>query len=198
VGEVIRLDERRAQAEPSSPVSDADLLSASLGGSVSAREQLFRRHYPRILRLAHRLLGREDDAEDLAQDVCVMALGQLETVRDPNAFAGWLTRICVFRARSRIRHYAVLRRLRLVPERVVDPDHVVSRTAPPDVAMELKQLYRHLRALSADARIALVLRRVEGLSIAEISERMGRSPATVKRRIAEGHAVLQRMERGVT
>jgi RNA polymerase sigma-70 factor, ECF subfamily len=195
VGVVARLDRKRERT--SSEPSDADLLSAALAGSVSAHQQLFVRHYPRILRLAYRLLGREDDAEDLAQDVCVEALRNLDRLRDRDAFEAWITKICVLRARSRIRRYALLHRLRLTPARVIDPDQVVSESAPPDVMAELRTLYRHIQRLPADVRIALVLRRVEGLEIAEIAERMGRSSATVKRRISEGIAALDRFGRGI-
>ena len=191
MGNVVRVD-TWGQRRVSQP-GDENLLASALAGSVAARERLFRKHYPRILRLSYRLLGREDEAEDLAQDVCLEALKSLDRVRDRAAFEGWLSRICVFRARSRIRHYAVLRRLRLISERIVDADQVVSKSAPPDVALELGLLYQHIQKLPPDVRIALVLRRVEGLEIAEIARHMGRSPATVKRRLAEGRTVLERL-----
>lgn len=166
-------------------------MKAAIAGSAAAREELFRRNYPRVVRLAHRLLGREDAAEDLAQDVFVAALSRLSEVDHPEAFDAWLNRICVYRARSRIRHYKVLRRLRLMPRQPVDPDQVLGGAAAADVSLELKALYGHLQALRADVRIALVLRRVEGRSIDEIADMMGCSRATVKRRVAEGHSQLR-------
>ena len=65
-----------------------------------------------------------------------------------------------------------------------DPDLVISSSAPPDVALELRSVYETVRDLPAEERIALVLRRVEGLELTEIAETMGFSLATVKRRLA--------------
>jgi RNA polymerase sigma-70 factor (ECF subfamily) len=164
-----------------------------LAGDLEAREALFRRHYPRILRLAYRLLGREDEAEDLAQDVAIEALHGLHRLRDGQAFDAWVGRICVFRARSRIRHYRMLRRLRLVNDRFIDPDRVVSASARPDVREELRRVYAHLQQMPPDMRIAIVLRRVEGLTLPEIADRMGRSLTTVKRRLTEAEACLNEL-----
>jgi DNA-directed RNA polymerase specialized sigma24 family protein len=64
------------------------------------------------------------------------------------------------------------------------------------VATELRALYGRIEALPANERVALVLRRVEGLGIDEIAALVGASPATVKRRIAEGEQRLSKF-RGV-
>jgi RNA polymerase sigma-70 factor (ECF subfamily) len=74
----------------------------------------------------------------------------------------------------------------------VDLDAVVSRTAPPDVRAELRAVYGILNELGAEDRTAVILRRIEGLAIGEIAEQMGRSVATVKRRLASAEAHLSR------
>jgi len=48
-----------------------------------------------------------------------------------------------------------------------------------------------LEAMPADVRVPLVLHRVEGLGLEEVAALMKVSLATVKRRIAEGHAALE-------
>jgi DNA-directed RNA polymerase specialized sigma24 family protein len=58
------------------------------------------------------------------------------------------------------------------------------------VATELRALYGRIEALPSRERVALVLRRVEGLGIDEIAALVGASPATVKRRIADGEQRL--------
>ena len=73
---------------------------------------------------------------------------------------------------------------------------MVAPGTPPDVAAELRALYSILEQLPAEARVALVLRRVEGLTLPEIAEQMHLSLATVKRRIQAAEALLeQRLKR---
>jgi RNA polymerase sigma factor (sigma-70 family) len=49
-----------------------------------------------------------------------------------------------------------------------------------------------LDRFSVEERVALLLRRVEGLELTEVSERMGISLATVKRRLTSAEARLER------
>jgi RNA polymerase sigma-70 factor (ECF subfamily) len=77
----------------------------------------------------------------------------------------------------------------------VDVDEVVSRTAPPDVAAELRAVYALLEKLPVEERIALVLRRVERLEVPEIAKYMGLSVSTVKRRLNAAEAQLMRATR---
>ena len=71
------------------------------------------------------------------------------------------------------------------PSAVIDPDAVIAPDAPPEVMSELKAVYALLDRLPAEQRIALVLRRIEGMELAEIAAHMKLSLATVKARQAE-------------
>ena len=83
-------------------------------------------------------------------------------------------------------------RLGLRSAKPIDADEVIAKTAPPDVAAELRGVYALLERLPIEERIALVLRRVERLEIPEIAEHMGLSISTVKRRL---HAAEERLLR---
>ncbi|MEM9193530.1 MAG: sigma-70 family RNA polymerase sigma factor [Myxococcota bacterium] len=184
-------------AEPEA-TSDGDLVRAAREGDLRAQETLYRRHAPMVYGLAHRLLGgSRDEVDDLAQDAFVQALSGLSSLQDPQSFAKWLGTIVVRSAQRRIRKKRLRRRLGLVPTEPVAPDALVSADAPTDVRAELIAIYRILDELPTDVRLALVLRRVEGLAVAEIAERMDLSPATVKRRIQAGEVLLKgRLSRG--
>jgi RNA polymerase sigma-70 factor (ECF subfamily) len=67
---------------------------------------------------------------------------------------------------------------------------MVSPTAPPDIVLELRGVYKILDKLPADDRVILILRRVEELTLEEIAERTGWSLATVKRRLARAELAL--------
>ena len=178
--------------------TDAALVIAARAGEDWAREALFRRHANMVVGIAFRLLGRDEDVDDLVQDSFVEALRSLDHLQAPQAFASWLASIVVRTSSKLIRRRRLLTRLGLRRgDAGVDLDAVVSPSAPPDVATELRALYGRIEELPARERVALVLRRVEGLGIDEIAALVEASPATVKRRIAEGEKKLARFDEGV-
>lgn len=143
-----------------------------------------------VLGLSHRILAGRDDADDLAQDVFFYALRQLDTLKNPQAFAAWLSAIVVRTASKRLRRHRLLVRLGLRSRETIDPETMVGRGVPADVAADLLAVYRVLEGLDPEERIALVLRRVEGLELSEIAEQMKLSIATVKRRLAAAEVRL--------
>ena len=74
---------------------------------VEAREselgELFRRYAPYVSTIGLRLLGRDDDLDDLVQDVFIEAYRGIHGLRTPEAIRGWLARITVRRATRRLR-----------------------------------------------------------------------------------------------
>lgn len=172
--------------------SDAALVVAAKAGEGWAQEALFRRHAPRLNGLAFRVMGRDDEIDDLVQDTFIAALSSLGSLEKPDAFASWVSGILVRQAYKKIRHRRMLRRLGLGRGAgAIDLDTLVAPTATPERAMELRALYTVLESMPADLRIPLVLHRVEGHGLEEVAALMDMSLATVKRRIAEAHVTLQ-------
>lgn len=139
--------------------------------------------------MAFRILGRASDVDDLAQESFVQALTNLDKLSNPNAFRSWLGGIVVRQAGKMLRRRKLRQRFGLERGEPLDVESMVGRTAPPDVASELRAVYGVLEQLPVESRVALVLRRVEGMKLEEIAERMNLSLATVKRRlkVAEKH-----------
>jgi RNA polymerase sigma-70 factor (ECF subfamily) len=165
---------------------------SAVAGERWAQEALYRRHARLVNGLAFRLLANRADADDLSQDVFVQAFQSLPRLQNRDAFASWLCSIVVRTAHKRIRRHRLMARLGLRRSEPVDLDALTGRNVPPDVQAELRKLYGIVGGLDAEARIALVLRRVEGMSIGEIAEHLGKSMATVKRRLAAAEAELSR------
>jgi len=140
--------------------------------------------------LAYRILGRPDEVDDLVQDSFVQALSSLDRLQNPAAFSSWMGSIVVRTAHKRLRRRSLRTRLGLERDKPIDVEILVSRTAPPDVAIELRAVYGILNRLSAEERVALVLRRVEGMKLAEVAEAMNLSLATVKRRLAKAEKAV--------
>jgi RNA polymerase sigma-70 factor (ECF subfamily) len=164
--------------------TDAALVAAAVAGDPLAKQTLFERHAAMVNRLARRLLGPGVDANDLVQDAFVEALLSIHRLKNGQAFQSWLCSIVVRTAQKRQRRRRLLERFGLLRQQPLDLDGFCSPSAPPDVAAELRAIYALLHTLPVEVHIALVLRRVEGLSVEAIAEQMRLSVSTVKRRLA--------------
>jgi RNA polymerase sigma-70 factor, ECF subfamily len=141
--------------------------------------------------LALRLLGRDEELEDLVQDCFVQALSSLDRIEDPQAFAAWFTAIVVRTTHKLLRRRSLATRLGLRRgHEEADVDALIAPTAPPEVQIELRAVYRILNELPARERIALVLRRIEGASQDEVARYLDVSVSTAKRLIAAAEHAL--------
>jgi len=193
---------RKAPSEPvrqlrlvsvsASSHEDAELVEAARNGDEGACEALFRRHHRKVAGLAFRLLGRDDDVDDIVQDAFIEAFASLTRLNDPQAFSSWLCAIVVTRVGKRLRRRRLLERLLLAPKRPLEIHSALSPSCPPDVALELSAVYRVIDDLPPSVRMVLLLRRVQGLTNEEVAQCMKLSVATVKRRLAEAEERLDR------
>ncbi len=171
--------------------SDAALVVAARAGERWASEALFHRYVRTVNRLAFRLMGRDVDVDDLVQESFAQALTGLGRLQEPGAFGSWLAAIVARTAYKMIRRRQLLRRVGLSgKEGPIDPETMISREAPPDVAVELRRVYGELHRLPAALRVPLVLHRIEGMQLDEVAAIVGASVATVKRRIAQAESAL--------
>lgn len=162
---------------------------AALRAEALDPDQLFRRHAPYVAAIAHRLLGRDLDVDDTVQEVFLVAVRSAGTIRDPEAVRGWLARITVRLARRRLRARRVKQVLGF--ESTPGYETLADRAATPEERTLLMQVYRVLDRVPAGARVAWVLRTVEGARLEEVAALCGCSLATAKRRIAEAQRILQ-------
>jgi RNA polymerase sigma-70 factor (ECF subfamily) len=186
---VVRAAKAQSQPGHSGP-SDAALVVAARAGEAWAQEALFRRYARMVNGLAFRILGRDSDVDDLVQDSYFEAFKNLGRLENPQAFASWLGSIVVRTASKRLRRRSLLTRLGLRRSTPIEADEVISREAPQDVRAELHAIYSCLDAMDHEARLALVLHRVEGMSLPEAAEVVGVSLSTIKRRLSAAERVL--------
>lgn len=170
----------------SDQVSDTELVTRALAGDRWGREMLYRRHAGRLLGLTTRLLGNRGDAEEIVQDTFITGFAQLSALREPAAVGAWLGQIAISLVRRRIRRARLLRRLGL--DRGADDATLEALGDPgltPEDRTDLALVDRALGSINAACRIAWMLRRVEGLPLAEVAALCDCSLATAKRRITE-------------
>lgn len=171
------------------------LVDRARQGDVEAQAELFERFVQLVRGLVWRLMPDYPDRDDAVQDVFVRALESLPRQREAAAFPGWIRAITVHVVRSRLRRRRLLSRLGLLPRPPAPSDEqlieLVAPSAPPDVLFELRAVYRVVARLEPNARTALILRRVDGLTLPEVAEELGCSLSTTKRWLAAAEAQLE-------
>jgi RNA polymerase sigma-70 factor (ECF subfamily) len=177
----------------SEALGDEELVRRALAGDRWGREMLYRRHAGSLLGMTVRLLANRGEAEEIVQDTFVTAFEQLGTLREPAAVRGWLGQIAVNLVRRRFRRARLMRFLGL--DRGAD-DATLESLADPGVSTdqraELALVDRLLRGMKPALRLAWMLRRVDGLELGEVASLCECSLATIKRRIAEADAIIDR------
>jgi RNA polymerase sigma-70 factor (ECF subfamily) len=172
--------------------SDAELVARSLAGDRVAQEQIFRRHAAGVAQLVDRIVRHREDADDVLQQTFELALRRLHQLQRPEALRSWLLQIAVRRCQTLFRRRRMRRLLGI--ESSAEPESLLDDVSPDLTAeqrTEIALLDVALRRVPDRARIAWILRHVEGLSLPECAEACGCSLATVKRRIRAADDVIQ-------
>jgi RNA polymerase sigma-70 factor, ECF subfamily len=173
-----------------SEVDDAYLVRRAQEGYVDAYADLVDRHGLLAYRVALRLLGNRQDAEDVAQEALVAAWQQLPGFKADSAFSTWLYRIVTRRALNRITRRRVTESLDLLGDDVGDagdgPDRQAERNLTVDAVTDA------VTALPPPQRVAIVLHHFEGLPLAEIAEITGSSIPAVRSHMFRGRRTLSK------
>ena len=165
-------------APESAPVADdRELVERVKGGDASAYDALVRRHLAHATRIARRLLGNVEDAEDLVQEAFMRALDRLGSFDATRPFAPWFYKLLI-NAGINARKARTLRAVE--PERGDAP----SRGASPLELTERKEIRERfaaaLAALPPRQRLVVSMFEVDGRSTTEIAASLGISPETVR------------------
>jgi RNA polymerase sigma-70 factor, ECF subfamily len=157
---------------------DAQLVLAARGGDRAAFGEL----YERYGRMVHGVLLAHipyAEVDDLVQDVFLIALRRLDTLREPVAFAGWLLAIARNRANDFHRRPRPTEEIQEVSGNI-DPDEHEAQAALAAI-QSLPEAYRE----------TLSLRLVEGMTGPEIAARTGLTPASVRVNLHRGMKQLR-------
>jgi len=150
--------------------------------------QAYRLYSRYVAAIAIRLIGRDDEVDDVVQDVFLRAHKGLGALREPDAVKGWLATVTVRVARRKLRWRKVGRVLGLTDSG--DYDHLPSEGAGAEDRALLARLYEVLDTIPVDTRIAWALRHIEGEKLEAVAELTGCSLATAKRRIAAAQQII--------
>ena len=179
-------------------MDDTEITEALARDLDAAFERLVRAHADRCYAIALRVLGNPHDAEEVAQDALVRAYRAMATypadrIRELR-LRPWLATIVVNLCRNRTRRHAPpttplapLVEVGAEPRAAADeePANVADR------AEDRERLASLLASLPDRYRIPIVLRHVDDLSYAELSEVLGRPEGTLKAQVSRGLAMLR-------
>ncbi len=188
-----------ASARPVWTAGPDEALARRAGkGDIEAFSQLVDRHRDVAVRVAARIVGRQD-AEDVAQDALLRAFHRLSTFRGDGPFRVWLLRVVHTTALNS------LARKRPIPVEEIE-DHTPEPDAddPATPASQLEQAERRDRLaakitlLKPEHRAVLVLRDLEGLAYEDIAAVTQTPIGSVKGRLHRARHELAELLRNNT
>ncbi|MBL8231529.1 MAG: sigma-70 family RNA polymerase sigma factor [Bryobacterales bacterium] len=179
---------------------DSSLVERCLSGDETAWEDLVRTHTRRVYSVCYRFTNRDQEAQDLTQDVFLRVFKTLRSFRSgEGSFSVWLMRLT---RNLLIDHYRRTKQDRTtdsIEEQLPMLEETAALSARTDgllagrEASEVLQL--GLEKLSPELRETLILRDLEELEYREIAEVLGVPEGTVKSRLNRGRAELARILR---
>ena len=151
-----------------------------------------------MYRLAYRLTGHREDAQDLVQDVLLKLHAQRDRLGEVEAVSTWIGRVMYNQFIDNLRRYKS-RRLALVDDAAVaaDPDQAPATDASTEDLVEgeftINRVLAALEQLSDDHQLIIKLHDVEGYTITEVAEITGIPLGTLKSRRQRARERLQNL-----
>lgn len=183
------------------PFDQQSLIAALCAGEERACEQIVRDHHGRLLVLARRMLGTEDDAADAVQDTFIAAAKAIRNFRGDADLTTWLHRIavnvCLMKLRSKRRRPTVSLD-ELLPKFDSTGHHQttiqawkkspIEQLCTDELRMQVREC---IEKLPEDYRAVLLLRDIEELDTAETARMLSISPGAVKTRLHRARLALR-------
>lgn len=177
---------------------DAEIVQSVLRGDREAFAVLVARHERAVWATAWRVLRNDHAAADAAQESFLQAFHRLANLRRPELFGVWLLRIT---QRESIR---LARRRARDPSRSLDepgtePPHNRNGSRGPATRLsaDAEELLAAVARLPEHERIVVVLRYLDGRSVAEVASALGRPVSTVTKQLSRAIARLKLNTKGV-
>jgi RNA polymerase sigma-70 factor (ECF subfamily) len=178
--------------------TDQELIAAVLDGDASSFEPLVARYQPRVFATARRYARRNDEVEDIVQEIFIKAYQKLSTYRAEAPFEHWLMRMAVRTCYDFLRKHQRNREHNVTEISAEENDWLenvgedtTEREAKRDAAKAL--VNRLLEGLSPDFRLVITLLEIEEKSVKEIAELTGWSVSLVKVRAHRARNQMRKM-----
>jgi RNA polymerase sigma-70 factor (ECF subfamily) len=179
---------------------EAQFVARLVARDESAFNELVVLYERRVFALVYRMIGRRDEAEDLAQEVFVQVFKAIDQFRGESKLSTWIFRIAVNCCKNRSKYLSLRKSqdLREIEERVSGDSGkgvIFGGISRPDEMLEGQQLEvivkEAIARVEPDFREILILRDVEDMSYPEMSAVTGVSEGTLKSRLYRARAQLR-------
>jgi RNA polymerase sigma-70 factor (ECF subfamily) len=171
-------------------MTDADLVRRVLEGDTDGFTSLVDRYAAACMRIAMRMLGNREDAEDATQETFVRAYRSLGRYQERDNFRTWLFQILVNRCRTAIGREQRRRQFVLPDDGEIDNVPAAASEGWIDLRDELRFA---LAGLPPEQREAFLLKHLEMLSYEEMAVITGVRVPALKMRVKRACDRLQRL-----
>ncbi|MGQ9635468.1 MAG: RNA polymerase sigma factor [Bryobacteraceae bacterium] len=171
------------------PLLGSDVVDRARSGDSAAFAQIIQAYRKRVFAAVARLIGQQEDVEDVAQEIFVRLYHSLRQLRSPELFEAWLGRItanaaCDYLRRKKRSHEVRLSDLAEEQAEQAFRTASVRNGAEDRHRTRLKeQVEALLSMIPVRDRVLLVLKEVEGLSLKELEGIYGVDSNVLKRRL---------------
>jgi len=167
---------------------------------VALFEELVRQYEQQMYRVAYRLTGNHEDAQDLIQDALYEAFRNFDRFEPGTRFDRWLYRIMTNRHIDRVRKQSKVTVLSLDQPQESDDGREQSWELPDEEEDPAEKVIREvlderiqeaLDELPEEYRLAVILADLEDLTYEEVSQVLGCPIGTVRSRLHRGRNLLR-------
>jgi RNA polymerase sigma-70 factor (ECF subfamily) len=174
-------------------------LEALQSGDQAEFARLVDAYSTQIYRLALKMLGNEQDAEDVLQNTFMKALQSIEKFEGRSSISTWLYRVAVNEALMSLRRQkptiSVAMDYEDDDDELQHPTQFTDWCCLPERDLMSEEARRHLdqaiRRLPEKLQVVFLLRDIEGLSIRETSEALDLTETAVKTRLLRARLNLR-------
>jgi RNA polymerase sigma-70 factor, ECF subfamily len=167
--------------EVEAPDEDVLLAQSLIDGHKEAALTAWRRFSPLVYRTLRRMLGPGVDLQDLTQEVFLRFFGKVKELKKRESLRSFVMAIAIRRAQEEIKRRRVRRWFApLLGDAMMRP---ATTEMDPEAREAIVHLYETIDRLNVRDRTIYILRFIEGLEQGEISQTMGISVSTVRRRL---------------
>ena len=176
--------------------NEAALVCAARDGDKQAIMQLMADNWSWLKGLAYNILGNADDMDDALQNICVLVIDKIHTLREPERFKPWLATLARRAALSwRQKRSQKPQSLEILAEAGIEsPDKVSADLTILDKLTRAEQhkiVLQAINSLPEKYREVFILKYIEDSSYADIAETLDIPVTTIQIRLVRARRMIQ-------
>ncbi len=165
------------------------LITRSQQGDQRAQRELYQLYVKAMFNICRRMMGNDDDAQDVLQDAFIDAFSRLHTLKNVNTFSAWIKRIVINRCINAIK------KRKLVTVDIDDGYDIEEENVHDDeiVKHQVKEVMQKMDQLSEGCRMVMNLYVFEGYDHAEIAQILSISESASKSQYCKAKIKLRKL-----